>query len=91
MRMMMYRYKGLLERYIDILEALMKKHLTIDDVARKTNMSPSFVRRRVEFLIRNGLVEERTSSKEILYALTEKGKAVLRYLNFKHLEKWKTL
>jgi predicted transcriptional regulator/uncharacterized protein YuzE len=82
MRMMMYRYKGRLERYIDILEALMKKHLTIDDVARKTNMSPSFVRRRVEFLIRNGLVEERTSSKEILYALTEKGKAVLRYLNF---------
>jgi predicted transcriptional regulator/uncharacterized protein YuzE len=74
--------KSRLERYGDILHALMRKPLTIDNIARKTCMNRSIVKWHIEFLIRRGLVEERTSSKNISYALTEKGKAVFRYLNF---------
>jgi predicted transcriptional regulator len=76
-----------LESYEDILGALVKKPLTIDGIAYKTNIDCVILRRRLDFLMENGLVKERISSKKILYAITERGIAVFKTLNFqKYLE-----
>jgi predicted transcriptional regulator len=76
-----------LESYEDILGALVKQPLTIDSIAYKTNIDCVILRRRLDFLMENGLVNERISSKKILYAITERGIAVFKTLNFqKYLE-----
>jgi predicted transcriptional regulator len=76
-----------LESYEDILGALVKKPLTIDGIAYKTNIDCVILRRRLDFLMENGLVKERILSKKILYAITERGIAVFKTLNFqKYLE-----
>jgi predicted transcriptional regulator len=76
-----------LESYEDVLGALVKKPLTIDGIAYKTNIDCVILRRRLDFLMENGLVKERISSKKILYAITERGIAVFKTLNFqKYLE-----
>jgi predicted transcriptional regulator len=71
-----------LESYEAILGALVKKPLTIDSIAYKTNMDCSVLRKRIENLIKYSLVEERTLSKKTLYAITERGVAVFKALNF---------
>jgi len=76
-----------LESYEDILGALVKKPLTIDGVAYKTNMDCNSLKKRLDYLIKYSLVEERISSKKTLYAITERGVAVFKTLNFqKYLE-----
>jgi predicted transcriptional regulator len=80
--------KSKLECYEEILGTLVKKPLTIDSIAYETNMECNVLRRRLEFLIKNGLVEERDSGRKTLYAITERGVAVFKTLNFqKYLEK----
>ena len=77
-----------LESYEAILEVLMIKPLTIDSIAYKANMDCTVLRRHIEFLIKNGLVEKRFSGKKKLYAITERGIAVSKALSFqKYLEK----
>jgi len=77
-----------LESYEDILEALVKKPLTVDALAYETNMDCTIVNKRLDSLIRNGLVEERNSRNKTFYAITERGIAVLKTLNFqKYFEK----
>jgi predicted transcriptional regulator len=77
-----------LECYEAILEALVKSPLTIDSIAYKTGMDCTILGQRLEFLISNGLVEKRTLNKKKQYAITERGVAVYRTLNFqKYLEK----
>ena len=77
-----------LELYEAILGALVKKPLTVDNIAYKTNMDCIVLDRYLAFLINNGLVEERFPSKKTLYAITERGMAVFKTLNFqKYLEK----
>jgi len=76
-----------LESYEDVLGALVKKPLAIDGIAYKTNIDYVILRRRLDFLMENGLVKERILSKKILYAITERGVAVFKTLNFqKYLE-----
>jgi len=76
-----------LESYEDVLGALVKKPLAIDGIAYKTNMDCVTLRKRLDYLIKYSLVEERTSSKKTLYAITERGVAVFKTLNFqKYLE-----
>ena len=76
-----------LESYEDVLGALVKKPLAIDGIAYKTNIDCVILRRRLDFLMENGLVKERILSKKILYAITERGIAVFKTLNFqKYLE-----
>jgi len=76
-----------LESYEDVLGALVKKPLAIDGIAYKTNMDCITLRKRLDYLIKYSLVEERISSKKILYAITERGVAVFKTLNFqKYLE-----
>ncbi|MEM3824208.1 MAG: winged helix-turn-helix domain-containing protein [Candidatus Bathyarchaeia archaeon] len=80
--------KSKLETYEEILGALVKNPLTIDSIAYETNMECSVVERRLDFLIKNGLVEERNSGRKTLYAITERGVAVFKTLNFqRYLEK----
>ena len=77
-----------LECYEDILEALVKNPLTVDSIAYKTGMDCAILGQRLDFLIKNGLVEKRISSKKTRYAITERGAAVYRTLNLqKYLEK----
>ena len=79
--------RSTLESYEDVLGALVKKPLTIDGIAYKTNMDCNSLRKRLDHLIKYSLVEERTSSKKTLYAITERGVAVFKTLNFqKYLE-----
>jgi len=80
--------KSKLETYEVILEALVKKPLTIDNLAYETNMDCAHVRQRLDFLLKNSLIEERSRREKIHYALTERGVTVLKTLNFqKYLEK----
>lgn len=71
-----------LESYEAILEALVKKPLTADSLAYKTNTECTILKRYLYFLIKNALVEERPSDKKTLYANTERGIAVFKALNF---------
>ena len=74
--------KSKLELYIDILEALVNKPLTLDYIAYEINMDCTILRQYLDFLIKNSLVEERESEKRTPYAITEKGISVLRALSF---------
>jgi len=76
-----------LESYEDILGTLVKKPLTIDGIAYKTSMDCNNLKKRLEQLTKHSLVEKRTSNKKTLYAITERGVAVFKTLNFqKYLE-----
>jgi len=80
--------KSRLESYEEVLGTLVKKPLTIASIAYETGMDCGILRQRLDFLIKNGLVEERISRKKTLYAITERGVAVFKTLNFqKYLEK----
>jgi len=71
-----------LESYEDILGTLVKKPITMDDIAYETNMDCNSLRKRLDHLMKYSLVEERVSNKKTLYAITERGVAVLKTLNF---------
>jgi predicted transcriptional regulator len=78
--------KSKLESYEDILEALVDKILTTDQIADEIDVNCTILRQRLDFLIKNSLVEEQELGKTTLYTITEGGMAVLRTLNFqKHL------
>jgi len=71
-----------LESYEAILEALVKKPLNIDKIAYKTSIDCIILNRHLDFLIKNGLVEERILGNKLLYALTERGITVFKTLDF---------
>ncbi|MEM3577279.1 MAG: winged helix-turn-helix domain-containing protein [Candidatus Bathyarchaeia archaeon] len=77
-----------LECYEEILGALVSKPLSVDRLAYETSIECSVLKQRLESLIKYGLVEERVSGRKTLYAITERGVAVFKALNFqKYLEK----
>jgi predicted transcriptional regulator len=77
-----------LETYEAVLEALIKKPLTIDNIAYEANMDCAALKPRLDFLLENSLIEERSQPEKTHYALTERGITVLKTLNFqKYLEK----
>lgn len=81
-------HRSKLESYEAILEALIKKPLTVDRIAYETTIDCTVLNRRLDFLTENGLVEERPLPKKTLYAITERGVAVFKTLNFnRYLEK----
>ena len=67
-----------LESYEAILSALVEKPLSIDSIAYETDMNCTLLKQRIDFLLENSLVEERTPSRKTLYAITERGIAVLK-------------
>jgi len=77
-----------LESYEEILGVLVKKPSTIDSIAYETNMDCIILKQHLEFMIKNGLVEERILDKKTLYAITERGIVIFKTLQFeKYLEK----
>jgi predicted transcriptional regulator len=82
--------KSKLESYQEILEALSEKLLTIDALSYETDIDCALLRQRLGFLMKNGLVVERMSHKKAVFAVLERGRAVLKALTVqKQLEKVK--
>jgi predicted transcriptional regulator len=82
--------KSKLEACEEIMGVLMKEASTVDRIAYQTSMDCNNARQHVHFMIKNGLIDERKLGGKTLYAVTERGVAVLRALNFqKYLEKVK--
>jgi predicted transcriptional regulator len=79
--------KSKLELYQDILETLKIKPITVDRLSYKTGMDCGVLRQRLNFLIANHLVRERLSNRKAVFAVSERGVAVLRALDIqKRLE-----
>ena len=70
-----------LEMYIDILKVLAHKGpLKLTHIMYKANVNCSVLKEYLDFLIEQGLVEEKTvGKKRIVYAVSEKGLRVLKY------------
>jgi predicted transcriptional regulator len=66
--------------YVDILKVLAQRGpLKLTHVMYKANVNCSVLSEYLEFLMRQGLVEERTLTKNrIVYAVTQQGITVLR-------------
>jgi len=75
-----------LEMYIDILSVLAHKGpLRLTHIMYKANVNCSVLKEYLDFLIKQGLVEERALKKEhVVYAVTQRGITVLKY--FKELK-----
>jgi predicted transcriptional regulator len=71
-----------LETYEVILGALTKKPLKIDRLAYKVNVDCIALKRNLDYLIENGLVEEQFSPKGTSYATTDRGASVFKTLDF---------
>jgi len=72
--------------YVDILTVLARKGpLKLTHVMYKANVNCCVLKEYLDFLIKQGLVEERTVRKErVVYAVTQRGITVLKY--FKELK-----
>jgi predicted transcriptional regulator len=69
-----------LEMYIDILQVLAQRGpLKLTHVMYKANVNCSVLKEYLDFLIKQGLVEERTvGKKRVVYAITQRGRTVLK-------------
>ncbi len=75
-----------LEMYVDILSVLAHRGpLKLTHVMYKANVNCSVLKEYLDFLMKQGLVEERTIRKQrTVYAVTQRGITVLKY--FKELK-----
>jgi len=73
--------------YIDILKVLAQRGpLKLTHVMYKANVNCKVLKEYLDFLLKQGLIEERTMGKaRIVYANTQKGITVLKY--FRELNK----
>jgi DNA-binding PadR family transcriptional regulator len=79
-----------LETYVNILEVLVTNPQKAEFIARKTHLKPDSLKRCLAFLVSNGVIEKRElmTSKQVVYALTERGMAVFKELRaIKYFEK----
>jgi predicted transcriptional regulator len=80
-----------LELYEDVLTALADRHLTVDAIAYACSTDCVALHQRLDFLLKNGLVEERNYNNKTRYALTRRGLAIYKTLALtKRLEKLQT-
>jgi predicted transcriptional regulator len=76
-----------MEMYIDILKVLAQNGpLKLTHVMYKANVNCSVLKENLDFLIQQSLIEEQITVKKrnktkILYAITEKGRTVIKYFN----------
>ena len=75
-----------LEMYVDILTVLAHRGpLKLTHVMYKANVNCSVLKEYLDFLMKQGLIEERILRKQrIVYAVTQRGITVLKY--FKELK-----
>lgn len=79
-----------LETYVNILEVLLTNPQKAEFIARKAHIKQDSLKRCLTFLLSNGVIEERElmASKQVVYALTERGMAVFKELRaIKYFEK----
>ena len=76
-----------MEMYIDILRVLAQHGpLKLTHVMYKANVNCSVLKENLDFLIAQNLIEEKVTVKKrnktkISYAITDKGRTVIRYFN----------
>jgi len=75
-------HRSKLETYEAILAAMLKKPLKIDRLAYKVNLDCIALKKNLDFLAENGLVEERLLPEGTSYAITERGVSVFKTLDF---------
>jgi len=70
-----------LEMYVDILKVLAQRGpLKLTHIMYKANVNCSVLKEYLDFLIKQGLVEERTIGKSrTVFAVTQRGITVLKY------------
>jgi DNA-binding IclR family transcriptional regulator len=70
-----------LEKYISVLEALAVRPLKLDSIAYKLKMECTSVKRSLDFLVTNGLVEKsKLHGRHEVYVISERGVSVFRTL-----------
>ena len=69
-----------LEMFVDILQVLaLKGPLKLTHIMYKSNVNCKVLKSQLDFLMKNGLVEERILRREkIVYAITQKGISTLK-------------
>jgi predicted transcriptional regulator len=83
--------KSKLELYEEILFALVDRSATVDAIAYACSMDCVALRKRLEFLLKQGLVEEKNFRKVTCYGLTRRGLAICETLVLtKRLQKMQT-
>ena len=76
-----------MEMYIDILKVMAQSGpMKLTHVMYKANLNCSVLKQNLEFLIQQNLIEEQITVKKrnktkISYAITEKGRTVIKYFN----------
>ena len=84
-------HRSKLESYEEVLRALTKKPLAIDGIAYECNMDCVILSQRLDFLAKNGLVQQENCKSKTLYALTKRGIAISKTLAItRRLEKLQT-
>jgi len=75
-----------LEMYVDIIKVLAQRGpLKLTHIMYKANVNCSILKEYLDFLLKQGLVEERTIGKRrVVYAVTQRGITVLKY--FREIE-----
>ena len=75
-----------LETYVDILSVLAHQGpLKLTHVMYKANVNCAILKEYLDFLIKQGLIDERTVRKQrVVYVITQRGITVLKY--FKELK-----
>jgi len=75
-----------LEMYVDTLKVLAQRGpLKLTHIMYKVNVNCSILKEYLDFLVKQGLVEERIVGKRrVVYATTQRGVTVLKY--FRELE-----
>lgn len=69
-----------LEVYVDIISVLNHMGpLKLSHIADKANVSSNVLKESLDFLIKQGLIEEGTGRKQPLYTVTQRGTKVLEY------------
>jgi len=70
-----------LEMYVDILKVLARHGpLKLTHIMYKANVNCSVLKQYLDFLIQHNLVKEQTlPKKRVVYAITERGRTVLKY------------
>ena len=82
--------KSKLELYEEVLSALVNHNLSVDNIMFLCNMDYATVRKLLDFMEKNRLIQNNHSYTNVLYSLTPRGEAVYKSLTkTKRLEKLK--
>ena len=71
-----------LELYLEILSTLgQRRAQKLTSILDKININYIFLKERMRFLLKQGLVEQRNSGEQVAYSNTPRGIIVLRYFS----------